>query len=165
VRRRWKYNGRATYILVLRLTKPRRLRIGRLGLRSFPAGFFLYVGSAFGPGGLKGRMGHHLRGTRRCRWHIDYLRGACNLWALWASVEAERCEHRWAALLAQSSFTAAAVQGFGSSDCACPTHLFYCADAVRLHALQRRLRRPRDRRRGCAMLPLPLGVMQRWGWR
>ncbi len=49
-------DAKGTYVLVMRLGRLRRVRVGRLGVQEFPAGLYLYVGSAFGPGGLRARI-------------------------------------------------------------------------------------------------------------
>jgi hypothetical protein len=67
------------YLLHLRLHQPRILRVGRLGEFSFAAGEYLYTGSACGPGGLRARLGRHLRGGGKPHWHIDSLRAAAEV--------------------------------------------------------------------------------------
>jgi Uri superfamily endonuclease len=41
----------------------KRLGIGSLGEFDIIPGFYAYVGSAFGSGGLRSRIGHHLEST------------------------------------------------------------------------------------------------------
>ena len=48
-----------TYALVFRAKRKRRLIIGKLGTLNLQPGCYVYVGSAFGPDGLKARIGHH----------------------------------------------------------------------------------------------------------
>jgi len=50
-----------TYALLLKLDKQERITVGRLGTFDFPAGYYLYVGSALGPGGLQARLARHRR--------------------------------------------------------------------------------------------------------
>jgi len=45
---------RGTYILIASVLQMKRLKIGRLGTYDLLPGFYAYVGSAFGPGGLRG---------------------------------------------------------------------------------------------------------------
>jgi Uri superfamily endonuclease len=52
-----------TYALLLKLDKQERITIGKLGTFDFPAGYYLYVGSALGPGGLRARLARHRRGS------------------------------------------------------------------------------------------------------
>ena len=68
-RRARRPRGPGTYMLVLRLPKRRRLAVGRLGDFEFPAGYYLYAGSA--QGGLRGRVLRHLRADKKRHWHID----------------------------------------------------------------------------------------------
>lgn len=116
-----------TYALVLAAKSPRKLRIGKLGEVEMRRGFYVYVGSAFGPGGLAGRLAHHRRITSHPHWHIDYLRAACDLVEIWLTADARRLEHQWAKALARATGAAIPVTGFGSSDCKCAAHLFWFA--------------------------------------
>lgn len=113
---------KGSYALILRLSRSRRIRVGRLGVLDFSAGHYLYVGSAFGPGGLRARIAHHLRRATRPHWHIDYLRRVCTVEDVWY-VEGKRMECVWAKRL-QGSPGVSAVPGFGCSDCRCYAHLF-----------------------------------------
>ena len=74
---------RGTYILILRLDRTRTLQVGSLGRFRFPGGYFAYVGSAFGPGGLGGRLKHHLNPSAPAHWHIDTLRKVARLHQVW----------------------------------------------------------------------------------
>ena len=67
-------NLTGSYILLLYLPLNITLTVGRLGTFDFPAGWYAYVGSAFGAGGLVGRIKHHLQPLENPHWHIDYLR-------------------------------------------------------------------------------------------
>lgn len=49
-----------TYVLVIRLREPQEISVGRLGVFPFHHGYYVYIGSAFGPGGLKARIRRHL---------------------------------------------------------------------------------------------------------
>ncbi|MEJ2590508.1 MAG: DUF123 domain-containing protein [Candidatus Thiodiazotropha sp.] len=91
-----------------------------------PRGWYLYVGSAFGPGGVAARCNHHRRISERPRWHIDYLRAAASLRGIWFTHDTERREHHWAAILSRDMGLECPVAGFGASDCGCESHLFYC---------------------------------------
>jgi Uri superfamily endonuclease len=96
--------------------------LGRLGLQE---GYYVYVGSAFGSGGLRARLGHHLRLSRRPHWHIDYLRRCGTMREIWFTAEAVRQEHRWAGIVASLPGAQVPMARFGASDCACAAHLFY----------------------------------------
>jgi Uri superfamily endonuclease len=120
-----------TYVLVLELAQECTLVVGALGAHRFPAGTYLYVGSACGPGGLRGRLAHHLRPVQRPHWHVDYLRQFAVVREIWYSTEPEPRECRWAAVLAAAGFRTP-MPGFGASDCRCAAHLFQGAAASML---------------------------------
>jgi len=65
--------AKGTYVLIAFAGQMKRLEIGRLGTFAIVPGFYAYVGSAFGSGGLRARIGHHLESTTAPHWHIDYL--------------------------------------------------------------------------------------------
>jgi len=115
-----------SYLLMLRLSRHREIQVGRLGRIGFDPGWYLYTGSAFGPGGLAGRLGHHFRPLRNPHWHIDYLRGAARITAAWIALGPPCREHEWAAALSKPPCSGVRIGGFGSSDCRCLSHLLYC---------------------------------------
>ena len=117
--------GQGTYILILYLKRTKVISVGKLGDCSFPGGYYSYVGSALGPGGLKARLKHHLHSTAIPHWHIDYLRPRTRLVEIWISESEEHLEHLWVTLLYQLNATVRRFKGFGCSDCKCPSHLFY----------------------------------------
>ena len=43
------------YVLIFKLEASLEVEVGRFGRQMLPAGHMLYVGSAFGPGGLRAR--------------------------------------------------------------------------------------------------------------
>lgn len=132
--------GTGTYVLWFVLTEPVMLTVGRLGPRRFARGSYGYVGSAFGPGGLAARIGHHLRGAGRVHWHLDYLRSHVTAREVWCSAAAVELEHRWARTLAAMRGATAPAAGFGATDCSCPTHLFAFPRIPRVASFRKRLR-------------------------
>ena len=116
-------NTSGTYILLLYLRKRTYITVGYLGLIPFTRGWYAYVGSAFGPGGLAARLSRHLRQEKKYRWHIDYLRAAATPKQIWYSEADESLEHLWADNLLGAK--GLPIVGFGCSDCRCPSHLFY----------------------------------------
>jgi len=52
-------------------TKAVAIRVGKLGVLPLQPGFYVYVGSAHGPSGLRARLAHHLGPGSRRHWHID----------------------------------------------------------------------------------------------
>ncbi len=126
-----------TYALLIHIAAPLSVLVGRLGTVALAAGWYVYVGSAHGPGGLRARVGRHLRPTRVRHWHIDALTGAAPVTAVWAVVSPQRLECVWAATLRALPGARLPVAGFGASDCACPAHLIQLSDpAAALAALE-----------------------------
>jgi len=113
---------RGAYVLVLKLPQALRLRVGSLGERAFPAGWYLYVGAAAKD--LSARLARHLRkGGKSRHWHIDYLREASLSCAAIPVRTADDVECDLAA--AVGAIADGCVARFGSSDCSCPGHLFH----------------------------------------
>jgi Uri superfamily endonuclease len=110
---------RATsYQLLIEVARPLRLTIGRLGRFDFPAGRYVYTGSAVR--GLDARIARHLRREKRLRWHIDYL-----LHAPGVSVTGVIRSGRAECALNRATPGRIAANGFGASDCraGCGAHL------------------------------------------
>jgi Uri superfamily endonuclease len=128
-----------TYALLLKLDKQERITIGKLGTFNFPAGYYLYVGSALGPGGLWARLARHRRDSenspgssssrrgKKLHWHIDYLLQRAQLVEVWSVASEERLECKWSEVARGLPGAQVLVRGFGSSDCRCPAHLIYFA--------------------------------------
>ncbi len=129
-----------TYALALELRRQLRLVVGRLGAHTFRPGIYLYVGSALGSGGLRARLGRHLRERPRPapHWHLDYLLPHCRPLQVWWTTSAERLECPWAALIERHATRWP--PGFGASDCRCPGHLLSLPDGARLATALRGLR-------------------------
>jgi len=115
-----------TYVLALWLNTTRRISVGRLGEFEFPAGWYLYTGSARGPGGLQARLARHRRrlGTgKRNHWHVDYLREQAIWGGAWGCASNQRLECAWATALRLLPGAQVVAPGFGASDCRCAAHL------------------------------------------
>jgi Uri superfamily endonuclease len=117
-------SAHGTYLLLLECNNEAELSIGKFGRMNTEPGYYLYVGSAFGPGGIRSRINHHMRRAGRPHWHIDYLRTVAVLVNAWC-VYGYRYEHEWSRSLSKSEAATVPLKGFGSSDCECATHLFY----------------------------------------
>ena len=119
--------AKGTYVLIASVPQMKRIGIGRLGEFDIVPGFYAYVGSAFGSGGLSARIGHHLQSTAAPHWHIDYLLKIAQPVEIWFTTVDQRLEHHWAELLAQSPQFRIPIARFGSSDYhrSRSSHLFY----------------------------------------
>ena len=120
-----------TYVLWLLVSGPLSVAAGRLGVVSLSPGWYAYIGSAQGPGGLRARVGRHLRPHKTQHWHIDALTAAAPVVAIWLEASGESLECAWAATLAAVPGVIAPVAGFGASDCACRAHLLTVPDSAR----------------------------------
>lgn len=110
------------YLLLACLPAELHVPQKRFAGQCLPAGWYGYAGSANGPGGLRARVGRHLKRDKPLRWHIDWLTvRAPSLQAL-CFPRGRECD-LVQALLAAERFKVS-IAGFGSSDCrVCPTHL------------------------------------------
>ena len=116
-----------TYILVLTLAQGREETVGALGRLYFPAGCYCYVGSA--RAGLDQRIGRHLRRTKTCKWHIDYLTTVADRVEAYESYPEAIPECELGHLCCECGGVPAAAH-FGCSDCHCATHLFRVTSAT-----------------------------------
>jgi len=116
-----------SYLILFDCAKPGWVEVGRLGGLALRRGGYLYAGSAMGPGGIRARVGHHLRQAARPRWHLDWLRPFLRPQAVWWAAGPARYECAWAAGLAHAQGAEIPLAGFGASDCrsSCAAHLVF----------------------------------------
>jgi len=100
-----------------------QLQIGRLGGMQLSKGWYVYVGSAFGPGGLAARVSRHLQRHKTRHWHIDHLIWATTVREVWYSQRQRDLEHCWAQAALDQPAARNLLRGFGASDCQCLSHL------------------------------------------
>jgi len=91
---------------------------------NFQPGFYFYVGSAKGPGGLRARIKRHFSVQQKKFWHIDYLKPYLTPVGFFYSSQIDK-ECEWAMLLKDLEKFEIPVRKFGSSDCKndCESHL------------------------------------------
>ncbi|CAA7611842.1 DUF123 domain-containing protein [Magnetospirillum sp. UT-4] len=107
------------YVLLVELAEP---------AAGLTAGRYLYCGSAKGPGGIRARVGRHMRRGKALRWHIDRLTEAGRVLGAWVFPGGDEC-----ALVAALSHLPVPVPGFGASDCrSCPAHLLAWPEGAEL---------------------------------
>jgi Uri superfamily endonuclease len=113
-----------SYQLYVAVRRPIRVAVGRLGEFVFPAGHYVYSGSA--RRNFEARIARHLRAEKTLRWHIDYLLGAPGV-----EVLRVKCSVRGECALNRSSGGTIVAAGFGASDCKadCGSHLRYLGPA------------------------------------
>jgi Uri superfamily endonuclease len=112
----------------MRVEQVGHVDIGRLGRFSVAPGHYGYVGSAFGAGGLRSRLQHHLEAVSAPHWHIDYLLRFAVPVEVWFATSDRKLEQDWVELLENTSFLKQPIPRFGSSDYrrSRTSHLFRC---------------------------------------
>ncbi|HIH37195.1 MAG TPA: GIY-YIG nuclease family protein [Methanocellales archaeon] len=111
---------KGAYVLLIELPKSAEIQVGHLGKIRFQTGFYAYVGSALGR--LEARISRHLRKEKKLHWHIDHFLTLARIKDVYVSGEKE-CD-----IAKRLADYFDCVRGFGSSDCACESHLFYDED-------------------------------------
>jgi Uri superfamily endonuclease len=128
-----------TYALVFRAKRKKRLIIGKLGILKLQPGYYVYVGSAFGPGGLKARIGHHRKSSGRRHWHVDYLSEHLAPDEVWYTNDPTHREHHWSEVLSHTAGASIPLPGFGSSDCRCISHLYFFSSRPSINYYRRKI--------------------------
>lgn len=118
---------KGTYAVIFQCRSKATQQVGQWGMISLREGYYVYVGSAFGPGGVKARVSRRYRNTKKPNWHIDYLRRFLRPVTVWYSYHQRRLEHRWAKVFLKMN-DMSPFQGFGCSDCDCYSHLFFTSE-------------------------------------
>ncbi|MCB2102428.1 MAG: GIY-YIG nuclease family protein [Rhodobacterales bacterium] len=114
--------GPGAYALAIALYAPMRLVRPRGAAWDLEPGWYVYAGSARGPGGIRARVRRHLKAAKTPRWHVDRLTNAGGVALVLALPGGTECAVA-EALLSRAGATQPA-PGFGSSDCAaCRSHL------------------------------------------
>ena len=119
--------AKGTYVLIAFVAQTKRLVIGHLGTFTLAPGFYAYVGSGFGAGGLRARLSHHLESTADPHWHIDYLLQCAMPFEIWFTTASNRLERQWVELFEKDARFRMPIPRFGSSDYhrSRSSHLFY----------------------------------------
>jgi Uri superfamily endonuclease len=116
-----------SYVLLIEVPEKQIITVGRLEAVHFPGGYYAYVGSAMG--GFKSRLNRHTKGGKKPHWHIDYLLQSASI----ASIILCPTEDRLECTIAQAlSRQFDSIPGFGSSDCKCPSHLFFATEEKKI---------------------------------
>jgi len=123
---------KGVYALVMRLDHDRTITIGKLSTFDFDAGWYVYLGSAHGGGGVKARTDRHRRpdDQKKKKWNVDYFRPFAPISEIWFSHAQAIFEHEWARFVRRMSGAYIPVEKFGANDCdfGCGAHLFHFLD-------------------------------------
>lgn len=122
--------ARGSYALLMNNPVDASLRVGKLGWVNFPAGYYVYFGSAKGSGGIRGRVGRHLRSEKKAHWHIDAVLHVMRVIAVGYVEGEEPFECIWSRRASDEWEWGVPAAGLGASDCraGCPAHLFFCGE-------------------------------------
>lgn len=109
-----------SYILFMELSKENVFQIGKKGYITFPAAWYVYVGSAMN--GIQQRVKRHLSKSKKKHWHIDYFLENVKIHQIFVkeSKMKEEC-----VIAQQFAEIFDSIPSFGSSDCSCESHLFF----------------------------------------
>lgn len=118
---------KGTYVLLIQVPQEIEVETGGLGKIRFKKGQYAYVGSALK--NLKSRIERHLRDEKKLHWHIDYFLIEADVEEVIYGESAEKKECEIAKALADKF---PSIEGFGSSDCRCKSHLFRSKDSSKL---------------------------------
>lgn len=113
------HENRGIYLLVIRYDERRVVSVGALGERLIVPGWYVYTGSA--DGSMHTRIARHLRKRKRMHWHVDYLIARADSVAALPIYTRHDLECRLAQDVGRLGESC--IDGFGSSDCGCPSHL------------------------------------------
>ncbi|MGM0444767.1 MAG: GIY-YIG nuclease family protein [Bacillota bacterium] len=118
------------YILKIYLKEDDIIKIGALGKFKYNKGYYFYIGSA--QRNLNSRIERHLSKEKKFHWHIDYLldRAIIVEYAIFNAKKALECN--MLNNLKESDNFKMPIKGFGSSDCACISHLLYSKEKIDL---------------------------------
>ena len=121
---------KGTYIIVIYLQENSKIEIGSLGKLDFIKGYYLYIGSAMGNKGsatLENRIKRHVSEAnyKNLFWHVDYLLASkfCLITKIYLIPSIFRLECIISKEIHKASDNY--IKNFGSSDCQCPSHLYY----------------------------------------
>jgi Uri superfamily endonuclease len=114
-----------SYIVIGSLSGDVRFSDGPFSDHLLTLGFYLYAGSAFGPGGLRARINRHLKSETKRFWHFDYLKPLIHIEEIWYSTVWGNQECQFISILRNINYSSIPLTKFGSSDClhGCPAHL------------------------------------------
>lgn len=131
--------GKGSYSIIFKLSNDEKLEIGALRTIFLNRGFYVYNGSAYGAGGLRSRIKHHVEKKKRLHWHIDYVTssGKCKILKVIACKK--RNLERSASLeMLEEKESFVGIPRFGATDDkAAKTHLFLIRANSEEEALKR----------------------------
>jgi|WetSurSiteA1Bulk_404760.scaffolds.fasta_scaffold16730_3 Uri superfamily endonuclease len=130
---------KGAYLLYLNIRQPLTLNVGMLGPSRFPAGLYVYVGSA--SSGIDQRIARHRRLAKqksgKKHWHIDFLLTHPKVRFVGYQKLERRAECVVSKAVASTKGVTDPVLHFGATDCraGCSTHLYRIYGRTALRSL------------------------------
>ena len=116
---------KGVYVLIIQVDEDTDVNVGAIGRLTFKKGLYAYVGSA--QNNLEQRVKRHLGKEKRRFWHVDYLLDDYATKVVEVFYEqADKTEE--CAIAGVIGERGEPIDGFGSSDCRCKSHLFRIGD-------------------------------------
>jgi len=116
---------KGTYLLFIKIIEPVEITIKK---KSFflNEGYYIYIGSAFGAGGLSSRLHRHLRKIKKKHWHIDQITTSKFSDIIGIGVLLKQRVECGLSEIIESMEKTVPITGFGNSDCEkkCISHFF-----------------------------------------
>jgi len=110
------------YMVVVKISESKTISTGKLDFSKYKSGYYVYAGSAK-VNLLKRIKRHRNRKKKTFHWHIDYLTAAADeikTFGIYTDNFSE-CDIAKGLL----DIGGIGIPNFGSSDCSCPSHLYY----------------------------------------
>jgi len=120
------------YILIIKINRDVKVKIGSLGRIKFTKGFYVYVGSA--QNNLEKRILRHLSKHKKIKWHIDYLLNNKNI-EIFQVFYKKANKTQECKIAKELNKTEIPIKDFGCSDCKCKSHLFKIKDLTTIKKL------------------------------
>ena len=120
--------GKGAYLLLLNLLSLATISTKHSNKVDFSPSWYIYAGSAYGPGGVRARLLRHCNRKKKIHWHIDQLSVVADTYAM-TFFDDNEC--RLLRVLEKSKDFKFPLKGFGSTDCrSCASHLLRWAPMV-----------------------------------
>ena len=133
---------RGVYTLIIRSSRPSRIKVGRHLTILLKRDLYLYSGSALGRGStsLEWRISRHLTRDKKHFWHIDRILSSDSTRVVLVvfAKTTSKMECKLNAALLKDSGIRVPVRGVGSTDCRCESHFLMTRD--NLGVLRQRVR-------------------------
>jgi Uri superfamily endonuclease len=116
------------------------VKLGCAGMHTRPPGWHVYIGSAFGGGGVGARVSRHLRKDAKVKWQIDMMKPFLTPHEIWYTLDSKKRECIWAHAMLEMP-RVSYLPRVGATDCDCRAHLFVFDEFPTLRTFRVILRR------------------------